>query len=194
MMPTKEFSAMRAMVQTVLEQPFHFDWTVQGFGMLRTYFGKEKVWRLNVWDSRLAVPNVSTIHDHPWDFTSWVIAGHFKNQRFIVGAVPSAQLYDYMVIKTGEGGGPDGERGQMWLRADAPEFYSVGQVYQQRADEIHESVPLDGCITLNERIRRADGEHARVFWPAGRKWVDAEPRKALRWEIEAAVSRALQNF
>ena len=52
----------RALIRNVLEDS-NREWTIQGFGFLRTYFGpadKPKMYRLNLWDGRFAVPNVST--------------------------------------------------------------------------------------------------------------------------------------
>src|ERR1039458_5729288 len=78
-------------------------WTVQGFGFLRTYFGPPdapKRFRLNLWDSHFTVPDVSIIHDHPWHFTSIVIAGQLFNNRYIVE--PDGQTHHFTTIKTGE--------------------------------------------------------------------------------------------
>lgn len=186
------FSAARAAAVTVFSHPADFEWTVQGFGMLRTYWGDDKRFRLNIWDSRLAVPDVSVIHDHPWDFTSWVLAGNFYNHRYV--PCFSGQTYEWQMIRTGEGGGPDGTRGFLRLLRDESEWFVAGDSYKQTAEEIHESGYQDGTVTLNERIRRPDGEHARVFWPVGKKWIDAEPRPATPAEIERTLAGALPRL
>lgn len=204
------FGALRAAVRSILEYPVGREWSVQGFGMLRTYFGRDKKYRLNIWDSALAVPDVSILHDHPWDFRSWIIAGLTCNVRFkdwtkvtpraitpcdtVPLANGSSGLYDWMVIKTGEGGGPDGKNGTMPLLQLPQEFYEEGMTYHQVADEIHASYYRDGTVTLNDRVRRLDGEHARVFWPHGQNWVDAEPRPAQLKEIRRTVEKALAGF
>lgn len=73
------------------------------------------------------------------------------------------------------------------------EAFEPGHWYEQRADEIHESLPVDGTVTLVERHFRADTEHARVYYstPA---WVSAEPRPASRREIAAAVRLAIARW
>ena len=157
------------------------EWSFQGFGMFRTYLDPLKVWRVNVWDPRTAVPGVSTIHDHPWHFKSWVLAGMFQNVRYAYH--PHGDLYSWSVIETGEGGGPDGESGVMPLLRLPVETYHPRAVYRQHNREIHESMPTAGCVTLNKRERVDDGEHARVFWPHGTEWVDAEPRPATLAEM-----------
>jgi hypothetical protein len=174
-------------------------WTVQGFGFLRTYFGPAdapKRYRLNLWDHRLTVPGVSTIHDHPWDFTSVIVAGEFYNQRYTMqhpklnDITPS---HAFTTIKTGEGGGIEKSSFDACVLLKSPlETYEPGDVYRQRADEIHETLFADGTVTLNERI--GDTEHARVFWPWGTHWVDAEPRAATKLETAEAVNYALKRW
>lgn len=190
------FNALRATVQSVLLMPHAYDWSVQGFGMLRTYLGDGgKTWRLNIWDSALAVPNVSIIHDHPWDSTSWIIAGAFKNIRFLESRSGWARGdFEWATIRTGEGGGPEGERGETWLTACQEEHYFPGMIYSQKAYEIHASYCDDGTVTLNKRTTVGDGPHARVFRAAGTEWVDAEPRQATVAEVESAVQKALEMF
>lgn len=176
-------------------------WSVQGFGMMRAYFGppdNPKEFRLNLWDSRLAVPNVSTIHDHPWHFESVVVAGHFTNQRYdlrAAGVEIDAPTHQFTTIKTGEGGGM--EKSPILLAQLHPYFtevYQAGDRYSQNAEEIHETIYTDGCVTLNKRTRVGDGEHARVFWPHWQDWVDAEPRPATPVEIAAVTENALRGF
>ncbi len=157
-------------------------WSVQGFGMLRTYFGppsNPKRFRLNLWSSRLAVPNVSTIHDHPWDFESIIVCGGFENQRFKMEWEPPSVFpnptHAFTTIKTGAGGGMEKSPVQPCvLLPYATEHYFPGDTYAHKADEIHETRYQDNCITLNDRT--GDTQHARVFWPWGTEWVDAEPR------------------
>lgn len=184
------------MIAGILNRPFDDarKWTVQGFGMMRTYFGDGDAWRLNMWDPRLAVPNVSTIHDHPWNFESWIISGSLVNQRYKKYAptifTPS---HHFQSIKTGEGGGPVGEPESALLAPYHPEKYKAGDIYRQKRNEIHESFPSDGAVTLNLRTKR-DGENARVFWPHGQKWVDAIPRPATAPEIWDVTRNALAKW
>lgn len=178
------------------------EWTIQGFGFLRTYFGPAdapKKFRLNLWHSRFTVPNVSTIHDHPWDLTSIIIAGHMINQRYRMfeerrGPRPMiGPTHDFTTIKTGVGGGLErSEIGYCKLEKYPSEIYMPGDSYKQHAEEIHETIFADGSVTLNERI--GDTEHARVFWPYGTDWVDAFPRPATREEVADAVLYSLREW
>lgn len=197
-MSVNEFDCMRALVRSILERPHAYEWTVQGFGMMRAYPDRDKRWRLNIWDSRLAVPNVSTIHDHPWHFQSWVLSGAFTNIRYqcLEREIDSRLDLPYMRwrIQTGEGGGPREAASACFLRKSAVESLKRGMTYSQRADEVHESRYVDGCVTINDRRRLPDGEHAYVFWPAGGHWVDAEPRAATFTEIRRTLGLALEGW
>lgn len=197
------FPVVRLMIRDVLNRPLDRPWSVQGFGMLRTYFGSENTYRLNVWDNHLAVRNVSIIHDHPWDFQSWIFSGLFSNVRFLVArrdyngsphALPAcAPNYLCQTIKTGEGGGPIGEPTRVFLQRQQPEMFRRGDTYAQYASEVHASYFDNGTVTLNERTNRK-GEDANVFWPINARWVSAEPRPATEEEIWATTRRALDHW
>ena len=166
------------------------DWSVQGFGMLRTYFGPNKRYRLNVWDSALAMPLCSIIHDHPWKFRSLILGGSFENVRYNVEN-RLRPTHEWQVIRTGPGGGPDGDRGEIALHPLWAEQYGPGDVYEQEPSEIHASYYVDGTVTINDRTYLPDGDHARVFWPVGSEWVDAMPRAATKREIQRTCDHAL---
>lgn len=118
-------------------------------------------------------------------------SGAFRNQRFVEKShVWHGEKYYWAVIKTGEGGGPDGESGTTFLNALPIEFYRPGDIYRQQAEEVRASYYNDGTVTINDRRRREDGEHARVFWPYGEGWVDAEPRQATLAEVDRVIKRA----
>ena len=103
---SNECGAMRAMVHTILADAQMHRWTIQGFGMLRMYIpapNNPKRFRLNLWNSALAVPGVSIMHDHPWDFDSWVINGNFRNVRYVEDHY-NGDDFKFMTIKCGEDG------------------------------------------------------------------------------------------
>lgn len=192
-----DLTFLRPLVVSALQDDRR-QWTVQGFGFLRTYFGppaQPKRFRLNLWHTRFTVPNVSTIHDHPWDFTSVIVAGKFGNQRYGARGTSSqdSPTHHFTTIKTGEGGGLEkSEVRDVTLVPYHREHFVPGDVYGQKADEIHETLFADGTVTLNERV--GDTEHARVFWPFGSNWVDAIPRVATRNEVSDTVLYSLREW
>lgn len=203
--------ALRALAKSMLTESFALAytdgdpgrWTLQGFGMLRRHLPDD--WRLNVWDSAFRVPDVSRLHDHPWNFESVVLSGELLNVRHSVE--PALTSHDathaWAQLKPGPGGGLLGqigsgrERGELGLARLVPqpaERYARGQVYSQLRDEVHVSDPSDGCVTLNRRFDRLERDVARVFWPCGTSWVSAEPRQATAAEVREALGRALERW
>ncbi len=186
----------------VLRNWGRYEWTLQGFGMLRTYISKEV--RLHVWNSKFMVPNVTTIHDHPWHFESLVVAGAIVNTRYdvrpVMGQYDEWRLREPFIrsqIVCGPGGGNDaaslrarGER--VWLiQPGLPTCYKAGATYRQRADEVHHTSYVDGTVTLVRREFLPDTEHAHVFFKESDGWVSAEPRAATADEVTAFVERAM---
>jgi hypothetical protein len=188
-------SALKEVVRSVLVNPGRYQWTVQGFGMLRTYLNPERKLRMNVWHSSLAKPDVSTVHDHPWDFRSWIICGSLCNMRYEETWSLGPQFaYSYAQIKCGQGGGMVQPMGDIDLARYAVEIYKAGDTYMQKAEEIHETYYWDGTVTVIERKFKADTEHARVFWRRGGAWIDAEPRVATSEEIQDVTAYALRRL
>lgn len=182
---------MADQVINALELPEAYEWTAQGFGMIRTYLDENKRYRLNIWHSKLRVPNVSTIHDHPWSFISRVFAGELKNTIYDVVKRGLEPTHSFYRIKTGEDGGPLGDAHPVTLQARPSTFYFPGDQYAQRNTIIHETDYRDGTVTLNDRTKVLTPNHsARVFFPFGTEWVDAKPRPATAKEIEMVVKAA----
>jgi hypothetical protein len=183
-----------ALVLSILKQWRSYEWTVQGFGFIRTKL--ENVGRIHVWDSSLAVQKVSTMHTHPWPLKSTIISGELINQRFTERDADawSALAYTRSSIATGEGGGLLGEPEDVLLSPEEPEVYWQGATYEQRPDEIHRSIAQDGTVTLMERPQGPPLEEARVYWPRGTQWVSAEPKPAEPWRIENVINYALARW
>jgi hypothetical protein len=160
-------------------------WEVQGFGMLRCYLDTKEV-RLHIWDYSLRTPGVSTIHTHPWDFTSVVLKG--KQTNILYSRDVAGKPYNYSQIKCGMDAHATSQEKATCLLERSTINYTVGEYYQEQAHEIHESNPEPGTITLVERHPMADPDHALVYWPHGTSWVDAKPRAATMAEVEFVFS------
>lgn len=185
-------------VRHMLEDPFanNREWTVQGLGMVRTYLAPDKRHRLNVWHSDFMIPNVTRVHDHPWDFWSLILAGSFRNLRFKL-IEDGATNWWQQKIRCGEDGGKEGLAKRVCLMPDDVEYYKPGDSYHQAANEIHLSEFEDGTVTLNDRSREQPGHLANVFWPASlgcEGWITAEPRPARPSQVLKACEVALFQF
>jgi hypothetical protein len=185
-------SMLYSSVKHALVNAEKFAWSLQGFGMLRLYLTPET--RLHVWHSAFSVPNYSPIHDHPWDFTSLILAGEIRQHRYLKLAqkMPShCEEYLYTKIRCGAGGGPVEDRADpIYLRRLPLETYKSGELYDQKANELHESMPIDGTVTIINRQFKSDPEHAIVAWKSG-PWVSAEPRLATPYEVRKITETAL---
>lgn len=179
----------RDLVEFILSNSHSFKWSIQGFGMLRLYLPGDA--RLNVWDSRYRVNNVSLMHNHPWNFDSVVVSGCLRNIRYRLKS--GSTMYHTGRIQPGPGGGLLEQLPDTPLIALSAEKYEAGSVYRQEADEIHVSDPEDGTITINYR-ERVQPDQALVFWPTGEEWVSAEPRPAVSDEVESITSLALRKL
>lgn len=185
----------RSMVENLLRDARSTKWTLQGFGMLRAYMrvvGRDV--RLNVWDSRFAVPKVSTIHTHPWNFTSFVVAGKMYDTVYKEHADYCYPYYMRQDIKCGEGGGLLETPTRKRLYKMELLTVGTGCSYGHIATDIHESDAEIGTVTLNFRERVGDGEVASVYWPIGEHWVSAEPRPATHQEVDAICGMSLDRW
>lgn len=204
------FHPTKPLAQVILERWQDSEWSLQGLGMLRTYVSKTM--RMHVWDSRYRVPGVTMLHTHPWDFESLIVAGAVRQYRYEIaytGTRPDPlpgvsddaffesigfERYVEGTIVCGEGGGECEPPTPVYLRRGEAEVYGEGEMYRQDADEIHESLPDDGTVTLINRTFRANTEVAHVYWPHGGSWVSAEPRPATPEEVETIVTASLERW
>lgn len=176
--------------RNVLHRTSPEDWSVQGFGMMRTYLDPERRFRVQIWDRRLQVPEVSLIHDHPWDFQSWILSGRLYNQRYV--ASTTGDHFYWMTIQPGEEGGPKSTPSLTRLWSVPEEMYLRGDTYHQRSTEIHKTSYMDGTVSINDRQNKGP-DVARVFWKEG-DWVDANPRPPTRREWARTIELALLEW
>lgn len=184
----------RLLVKAILEHPESYDWTLQGFGMLRIYLSEEV--RMHVWDSRYRVENVSDMHTHPWHFHSMVVAGAVVNRRFEREPVSNMAhvLLEEHALRCGVGGGLTGDVKTVQLWPCPEEVVLEGNSYTQKAHEIHTSDPADGTVTIIRREFLDDTEHASVFTLHDQPWVSAEPRKATLEEVHEICQLSLEKW
>lgn len=180
----------RALIRFILTNALKFEWSIQGLGMLRLYLSPSQ--RLHVWSREAKRTDVSTIHDHPWDFDSLIISGSIEN--LIFENVPQGLPHLRQQILCGPGGGVCGAPEEVGLICRTRTTYGSGWSYFQKAEVIHESEPSEGAVTLITRTFRPDTEHANVFYEAGKTWVSAEPRVATAAEIERITRSALDRW
>jgi hypothetical protein len=159
----------KAEVLKRLAKPFDYDWRSHGLGMLKTYLDENT--RLNLWHSRLVVPNVSGHHTHPWGLRSAIVAGKLTNVRFR-REIKGEEFMEGR-INCANFNGIEGDPTLVLLMETGRITYECGGMYYQNADEIHKTEFEDGTITIMTRIPASTGGMASIFWPKGSKYGDA---------------------
>lgn len=188
----------KPLVQKLLEHGDGVEWSTQGLGMLRCYLAPEI--RLHIWDSEQKAEDVSELHTHPWDFESVVVAGVVENDRYVETEFdpefdPGETNFLKGEIFCGEGGGlTEKPPVEVRLSKYPTEIFREGDVYAQKALEIHRSRPLSGTVTIIRRHFEGDRDHAFVYWPLGEEWVTAEPRPATDDEVARVVEHSLKAW
>lgn len=183
--------ALRHLVRNdVLAFPERREWSVQGFGMFRTYLTPDV--RLHVWDPEYRVEDVSVIHDHPWHFESLIVSGSIENRRFRVAEGEPTHSRGRIMCGTKpvEHGAQDVThvRLEQWCEG----VFHVGDSYKMQADELHASIPSPGAVLIIRRTKAdKDPDRALVYWPLGGEWVSAEPRPATAGIVRRITQRAL---
>lgn len=166
---------------------------MQGFGMLRTYLPVDAEPRLQVWDQRLAQDGNSTVHDHPWDFTSIIYAGVLFNQRYVRNAI-EGQIWQERMITPGSGGGIKSEAFDTRLGAKSPEVYGASEEYSQTWDELHLTRYLPGTVTFIQRDRVRGSDTASSFSRGRIPWTFFHPRPATKSEIKTVIGDCLKAW
>lgn len=198
-----EFKFIRQIVHQILEQPFAHDWTLQCFGMLRTYFGDEV--RLQLWDHDFQIPGSNSIHDHPWDFYSMIVSGELCNQRFVRVPEEKSSIvvpmsagdpadYNQWLIEPGTEGKVLGHGVPVKLVPLESEYYTTGEMYDQTATELHRTDYVDGTVTLIQRERVQANDQAFSIMEAGQPWNIVQVRKAEPDEVRAFCKKALARW
>src|SRR5688572_10511748 len=192
---------IKGLVRMIIERPGNFEWTIQGFGMLRCYLPGIDNIRMHIWDSRHRTAKVSDLHTHPWNFESLVVAGELENKRY---QEAPAEVYPEndphfhwkQPIHCGIGGCIVGEKQKTFLILQARNNIKEGQSYYQSYDEIHRNIPEDGTIAVVKRVvpERRSVDMAYVYWEDGEEWITAEPRAATTQEIMDITSAGLHSW
>jgi len=177
----------KVLVRNILAHAHDYPWTLQEFGLLGLRLDDQREYRLHVWaPDRWSESPV--IHDHPFDFTSRVLAGEMTNSRYVVD--PSGLTYlreRYMPPNE------DVRTTDLVQLAGTVETYREGDEYAQLAHELHDSHQLPGTVTVIRRTFRDVGE-LTVCRPEGAPWVSGTARPATVQEVTAITSMALSRF
>lgn len=183
-------TALQLAIRTILEKSTSFEWSIQGFGMLRLHLRDDA--RIHIWDKSLRYPNVSMIHNHSWDLRSEIVVGELRNARFVESNCGPHFIRRRLVTgyKTKMVSAEESIRLQI---VNGVEHYIAGETYSQLAHEIHSTDAEDSTVALMHRNEHQGDGTADVFWPADKKWGTAKPRIATDAEVEVITDRVLKK-
>lgn len=158
-------------------------------GFLQLDLDLEGVRRLHVWDSRLPRQSVRTpIHDHAFSFRSEVIAGELTNLTYEVEQNDGGD-YEFWQRVKGEGEettlASSGER--YTIRLGNTAVISAGCEYEFKARDFHDTVCVDGTVTVIEKLGYDKQHQPGVMVPTGltpdNNFSRSAMSETLLWEL-----------
>jgi hypothetical protein len=177
----------KALVLTILQHAEDFPWRMQDIGLLSLRLDDRRQYRLHVWDPSDSIGD-PPIHDHPYDFTSTVIAGELTNTRYEMD--PAGEEYARFRYSP-----PDEDHRRsdtVKLSATATTFTGGGQ-YRQLARQLHASGQQPGAVTVI-RCSWVEAPELTVCLRDESSWRSGQARDATREEINRVVANALEWF
>jgi hypothetical protein len=221
----EEFAVKRALVKAILQRAEHYAWEVPANGRL-TLVLEPNVAVINVFHSKYRVPNSTAIHSHTVDFRSDIVGGVMRQYRYLRAAAAGDGSAPGMNTDAGHGPAPrvvagagdgpaarryweqeltlDGKLSrdpmECYLTESAIETYAAGEFYEITADEIHQSAPEDGTVTLITRQHRTSPTSVSTFWPWAPLALGARPsdkiipKEAAEGVVRDVITVALERW
>jgi hypothetical protein len=176
-----------ALVLTMLQHAEDFPWRMQEIGLMALRLDDRREYRLHVWDPSYCDCE-PPIHDHPYDFTSQIIAGEMTNIRYEEDS--SGDEY----VRFRYSPGAEGERRSDTVRlSSSATTFTHGNQYRQLAHELHASWQKPGTVTAIRCSWVAVPELTVCVRDEG-SWRSGQGRDATREEIKNFAAKALEWF
>jgi|GEM_PF-1684405 len=175
------------LVRKLLEHAEDYPWRVADIGLLALRLDERGECALHVWAPHL-LAGAPPVHDHPYAFTSTIIAGELTNARYVEDPAGATFVRERYVP------GDEATRVADHVRlVSTTATYRQGDAYAQLAPELHDSHQLPGTVTL---LRRAFHQVSRltVCHLEGEPWIHGAARDATSSEIAAITALALAWF
>jgi hypothetical protein len=176
-----------ALVLTILRHAEDFPWRMQEIGLMGLRLDDQREYRIHVWDPTYNVGD-PPIHDHPYDFTSKVIAGEMTNTRYVADPEGDEYIRCHYSLPT------EDQRWSDTVRLSAtPETVAQDGEYRQLAHELHASWQRPGTVTVI-RCSWSEPRELTVCLRDEGSWRSGHARDATRDEIKAFTTKALEWF
>ncbi len=184
-----ESALAKALVHTILRHAEDHPWRMQDLGLLGLWLDDRREFRLHVWDpSQGFVGDDPPIHDHPFGFTSTIIAGRMTNTRYEFDPAGASYTRFRYVPSDEASRTTDTVR----LSPRTATVYTEGDRYRQSAHELHDNEQLPGTVS----IIRCSFTHVRRLTVCRKacEWVPGQSRSPTADEVKGMTSTALQWF
>jgi hypothetical protein len=177
----------KALVLTLLQHAEDFPWRMQEIGLMSLRLDDRRQHRLHVWDPSDCVEE-PPIHDHPYDFTSTIVAGELTNTRFEED--PAGD--EYVRFRYPPGAEVERQSDAVRLSSRAT-LFTEGNQYLQLAHELHASWQRPGTVTAI-RCSWIEAPTLTVCLREENSWVSGQGRDATRDEVKSYAAKALEWF
>lgn len=177
----------RSFVTGLLRRAGELSWTMQDIGLLGLWLDDRREVRLHVWGPGRGDKD-PPVHDHPFDFTSTVIAGELTDT--VYRADPGGDEYVRFRYPPGE---EDRRRADAVRLSASATTYPEGAGYRHGTAELHSSRQLPGTVTVIRCAFVPVPELTVCHRDAG-SWCPGRSRPATPGEVEAFTTAALGWF
>jgi hypothetical protein len=181
-------SLHKTLVRTILEHAEDYPWVIQEIGLLGLRLDDQREYRLHVWDPSSSVGE-PPIHDHPFDFTSTVIAGEMTNTRYEEDPL-GVEYHRVRYTPPNE----DDRRSDTVRLSGAATTFTAGRQYHQLAPELHDSRQVPGTVTIIRRTFTRDRSEMTVCNRQEVAWVSGQSRPAAPADVKRITAIALELF
>ncbi len=177
----------KALILTMLQHAEEFPWRMQDIGLMSLGLDDRREHRLHVWDPSRWTEE-PPIHDHPYDFTSTIIAGEVTNTRYHED--PAGDPYVRFRYAPGA---EDGRRSDAVRLSSTVTTFTEGDRYHQVAPELHASGQRPGTVTAI-RCAWVEAPELTVCVRDEGSWRSGRGRDATPEEIKEFTAKALAWF
>jgi hypothetical protein len=182
-----ENALQRALILTILQHAEDFAWRMQDVGLMALRLDDRREFRLHVWAPEDDAEEPA-IHDHPYDFTSVVVAGELTNTTY------EEDLAGEEFVRFRYRPPAEDQRRSDGIRLSATTTtLRAGKEYRQLAHQLHASRQEPGTVTVIRCTWVADPE-LTVCLRKGNSWRSGYGRDATTQEVKVITARALERF
>lgn len=177
----------RPLALTILRHAEDLPWRMQDIGLMSLRLDDHREYRLHVWYPAF-LDGDPPVHDHPYDFTSTIIAGELTNTRYEEDGGGD----EYVRFRYRPGAEDLRTSDTVRLSATATTL-TEGDRYRQLAHELHASGQSPGTVTVIRCSWVEPGDLTVCHRDEG-SWRSGRARDATRDEIKVVAAKALEWF